>query len=61
MRNGQVGSRGIDVHGRDINLNLGRNFFEIKPADAARAEAQGSLELDRNPLGVFSNLQREAR
>ncbi len=56
MRNRQVGPAGIDVDRRNVDLNLGREFLEIKAADSVGPEAYSSFEFYRNPFGVVANL-----
>src|SRR5581483_10754384 len=60
MRDGQIGPARIDVYGSNVDLDLGRNFLQVKAADAMRAEAHSGLEFDRNPLRVITDFQSEA-
>src|SRR5262249_24102412 len=39
VRDRQIRPRGIDVDGRNVHLYFGRSLFQIKAADAARAES----------------------
>ena len=60
MRNRQVGMAGIDVHRGYVHFDLGRNFFQIKAADAMSRESHAGLELYRNPFRVLADFDGES-
>ena len=59
MRDREIWASRIDIHGRDVDLDLRRQLLEVETANAVCAGAERSFELDRNPIGVGSNFQRE--
>src|SRR2546427_11678272 len=59
MRDREIWASRIDIHGRDVDLDLGRQLLEVETANAVCAGAERSFELDCNPIGVVSNFQRE--
>ena len=60
MRNWQVGMSGIDVHRRNVHLNLGRDLFQIEAANATGRESHARLEFHRNPLRVLTHFDGES-
>ena len=59
MRDGQVGTRGIDVDRSDINFDFRRDFFQKEASNALCAEAQPGFEFHGEPIRVIADFERD--
>jgi hypothetical protein len=57
MRDGEVGTRGIDIDRSDVDFDFRRNFFEKEARDAFRAETKSGLEFHGQPIRVITDFE----